>query len=66
MSPYLILILILELFLAWLTMLPYGFDLYVTKLLANLLAVTFVFYYFANCILISYSSKKHYRYYYCD
>ena len=44
MSPYLVLLLILEFFPAILAMLPYG----PTKLLANLLTV---FYYFAVCIL---------------
>ena len=50
-SPYLVLLLILELFLAKLAMLPYGLDSNVTKLLANLLTKPSEFYYFANCIV---------------
>ena len=53
MSPYLVLLLILDFFSARLATLPYGLDSNVTKLLANVLTKPSVFYYFANCILQS-------------
>ena len=43
MSPYLVLLLILEFFPARLATLPYRLDSYVTKLLANLLTKQSVF-----------------------
>ena len=51
MSPYLVLLPILKRILARLTMLPYGLDSNITKLLANLLRETSAFYYFVNCTL---------------
>ena len=57
MSPYLVL-LILEFFPARLPTLPYGLDSNVTQLLANLLTKPCVFYYFANCILLSCFNKN--------
>ena len=64
MSPYLVL-LILEFFPARLARLPHGLDSNVTKLLANLLTKSSVFYYLpiVSCNLVS--IKLLYYYYYC-
>ena len=51
MSPYLVLLLILDVSYARIAMLSYGLDSNVTKLLANLLTKPSVFYDFANCFL---------------
>ena len=55
MSPYPIVLLILEFFPAGLATLLYGLDTNVTKLLANLLTKTSVFYYLpiVSCKLVS-------------
>ena len=52
MSPYLVLLLILEFFPSRLVMLYpiYGLDSNVNKLLANMLTKPAVFHYFASCI----------------
>ena len=63
MSPCLVSLLILEFFPVRLAMLPYGLDLNVAKLLANLLTKPSVFYYFDNCIVQSFFNKKYYYYY---
>ena len=51
MSPYLVLLFSLELFLAQLALVPKGLDSNVTKRLPNLFTKPSVFYYFANCIV---------------
>ena len=60
MSPYLVLLLILEFFLARLAMLPYRLDSNITKLLANLLTRLSIFYYFENFILYSCLNNNNY------
>ena len=61
MSPYLVLLFILEFFPARLCTLPYGLDENVTKLLANLLAKPSVFYYLP---IVSCFNKNYYYYHY--
>ena len=63
MSPYLVLLLILEFFPASLAMLPYWLDSNVTKLVPNLITKPSVFYYFAKCILQS-PFNNNYKCYY--
>ena len=52
MSPYLVLLLILEYFLARLAMLPYGLYSNVTKLIANMLSKSSVFHSFGQLYFV--------------